>query len=192
MQVGETERVEAIGRFTSLAGLSEAAASAIVDAALQASVDQTLELIRGGGPIPSNMTSAKADQLRFVCLRAGRILSQREVEVLFRITATQARSILTSMYATYETALREQFFDQMKEDADVVPSGTEEAGLTWTVRFTEASSFQFASAEIDRLGLDREATFTAARRTIVLPRKITRGGKQLDPLKELGLSKPRN
>jgi hypothetical protein len=131
---------DAVNRLVNLAGLAKENAGVLVDAALQAAVDETLETITGSGPLPSSMTAARAHQLHYVCLSAKRILTQREVEVLFRATPAQARAIMTTMYATYEQALRGHFRDQMIEDAEVVPSGNEEAGLTWTLRFTERST----------------------------------------------------
>lgn len=136
------------------------------------------------------MTATRAQQLHYVCLNAKRILTKREVEVLFRATPAQARTIMITMYATYEQALRGHFRDQMIEDAEVMSSGTEETELTWTVRFTERSSYEFALDEMDRLGLDRRAIPTASRLTIVLPRSIDREGKKMDSLKALGLSRP--
>jgi hypothetical protein len=191
MEVDDKERKEAVSRLADLAGLPQDRAETLVDAALQAALEQTFETITGAGPLPSSMTAARAHQLHYVCLSAKRILTQREVEVLFRATPAQARTIMTTMYATYEQALRGHFRDQMIEDAEVTPSGTEQAGLTWTVRFTERSSYEFALDELDRLRLDRWANATASRLTILLPRSVTREGQEINPLKELGVSKPR-
>jgi hypothetical protein len=125
-----------------------------------------------------------------VCLNAKRILSEREVEVLFRATPAQARTVMTTMYATYEQALRAHFREQMTQDASVVASGTEDTELTWTIRFTERSSYEFALNELDRLGLARWARSTASQRTIVIPRTVARGGRGVDALKTVGLPRP--
>lgn len=78
----------------------------------------------------------------------------------------------------------------MIQDADVSATGTEESELTWTIRFTERSSYEFALNEVDRLGFDRWATSTPSRLSLVLPRVVERGGKKADPLNDLGLKKP--
>ena len=41
------------------------------------------------------------------------------------------------MLATYEEALRDKFLARFRADAVVIPSGTTDTVLTWTLRFTE-------------------------------------------------------
>ena len=147
MDVDKDQRSRAIERLRTLGGLSHAQAGALTDAALAGAVDQAFELVNGSSAVPTSMTTSKADQLRFICDRAGRMLTQREVEILFRVTAMSARSILTTMLATYEEALREKFLARMRADAKVIASGTEDAGLTWTLRFSESSTVDAAWAE---------------------------------------------
>src|SRR5215218_9622602 len=113
--------------------------------------------------------------MRCSCERAGRLLSQREVEILFRVTATSARSIVTTMLATYQEALREKFLDRMRSDAKVIASGTAEAGLTWSIRFSESSPLAPAVRELARLGYASEADVNSPRRPIVVPRAIGSG-----------------
>jgi len=73
------KKQEAVDRFVSLAGLSPSAAEALVEAALQAAVDQTLDTMMGSGPVPSAMTAIRADNLRYVCLQAAFLPSARSV-----------------------------------------------------------------------------------------------------------------
>jgi hypothetical protein len=186
----DDSRKHAVDRLIALAGLVENQAVALVDAAIHAAEMQTLETITGAGPLPTSMTASRAQHLQYVCLGAKRILSQREVEVLFRATPSQARTIMTTMAATYEQALRGHFRDQMIADGVVASSGTEGTELTWTVRFTERSSYEFALDELDRLGLDRWAVATASRLTLVVPRSVERDGKTVDSLSELGFASP--
>jgi hypothetical protein len=184
------QRRRAVDRLVTLGGLSGEAAGLLVDAAVAGAVDQAFELIIGSSPVPTSMTTTKADQLRFICDRAGRLLSQREVEILFRVTPTSARSILTTMLATYEEALREKFLGRMRADAKVIASGTAEAGLTWTVRFSESSTLDAAWGELARLGYATEAEMNSSRRTVVLPRTIGSGREAVDVLEKLGLTAP--
>jgi hypothetical protein len=190
VNVDKEQRDRAIERLITLGGLSKTQAAALTDAAIAGAVDQAFELINGSSAVPTSMTTSKADQLRFVCDRAGRLLSQREVEILFRVTATAARSILTTMLATYEEALREKFLARMRADAKVTASGTDEAGLTWTLRFSESSTLDAAWAEVHRLGLASEAEVSTARRTITIPQTLTRDSRQVATLNELGLQAP--
>jgi hypothetical protein len=190
VHVEADQRARAVDRLVRLGGLSKEAAGLLVDAAVAGTVDQAFSVINGSSAVPTSMTTAKAEQLRFICDRAGRLLSQREVEILFRVTATSARSILTTMLATYEESLREKFLDRMRADAKVIASGTADTGLTWTVRFSESSTLDAASGELARLGYATEADVNSSRRTIVVPRTIGSGPASVDVLERLGLAAP--
>ncbi len=190
MKVDPAVRAHAVDRLETLGGLSPEQASALVDAVVDGAVDHAFELVNGSGPVPTSMTTAKADELRWICQRLGRLLSQREVEIVFRITATSARTVLNTMLATYEEGLHEQFLERMRDDATVLPSGTDEAGLTWTLRFTEASTFDTARSELSRLGLLGQSDAHPAQRRITVPRRATTGGTAGDVLPALGLREP--
>lgn len=190
MKVDPAAYAHAVDRLETLGGLSQEQAIALVDAVVAGAVDHAFELINGAGPVPTSMTTAKADQLRWVCERLGRLVSQREVELVFRITPTSARTVLNTMLATYEEGLHEQFLARMRDDATVLPSGTEDAGLTWTLRFTEASTYEAALSELARLDLLRQSDVQASHHRITVPRVATAGGRKVDVLAALGLSEP--
>ena len=190
MKVEPAAYAHAVDRLETLGGLSHEQATALVDAVLAGAVDHAFELINGSGPVPTSMSTAKADQLRWICERLGRLVSQREVELVFRITPASARTILNTMLATYEEGLREQFVERMRTDATVLPSGSDEGGLTWTLRFTEASTFDAAWSELARLGLLGQSEAHPAHRKITFPRRATLGGKAGDVLAALGVPEP--
>jgi hypothetical protein len=190
VEIDEKRRVTAVERFTSLAGLSEEQADALVDSAIQASVDQVLETIAGSGPVASSVIALRAELARFVCETAKRIIDQREVEVLFRATPTSAKAILTTMRATYEEALREEFVEHMRLDAAVRAAGTENTGLTWRVTFSEAATFDIARSELHRLGLDSSLVDESpSRRSIELLRSSPAHSNK-DPVDLMGIGKP--
>ena len=177
MKVDPAAYAHAVDRLETLGGLSQEQATALVDAVLAGAVDHAFELINGSGPVPTSMSTTKADQLRWVCERLGRLVSQREVELVFRITPASARTILNTMLATYEEGLREQFLERMRTDATVLPSGSDEGGLTWTLRFTEATTFDAAWSELARLGLLGQSEAHPAQRKVTIPRRATLGGR---------------
>lgn len=181
-----TER--AASRLVTLAGLEKASAHELVEATLQGAVDQALELIMGSGPVPTAMTTSMADRLRFICERAGRTLSQREVELLFRVKSSTAKAILNTMLATYEEGLRKRFLERMRNDCKVMATGTDVEGLTWTLRFTEAGTLETAWSEVLRIGAGSECERNVARRTLIIPRKLEIKGNRLSLLGELGLA----
>lgn len=176
MDVDAEQREHAIERLKQLGGVSQADAEVLVDAALAGAVDHAFELINGSGAVPTAMTTSKADQLRWICDRAGRLVSQREVEILFRVTSTTARSILNTMLATYEESLRGRFLERMRADVAVLASGTQDTGLTWTLRFTEPSTFDAAWSELARLGVLGQCEGNLAQRKIIVPRTVTMDG----------------
>ncbi|MGH9261871.1 MAG: hypothetical protein ACRD08_18590, partial [Acidimicrobiales bacterium] len=177
MKVDPAAYAHAVDRLRTLGGLSREQATALVDAVVAGAVDHAFELISGSGPVPTSMSTAKADELRWICERLGRLVSQREVEMVFRITPTSARTVLNTMLATYEEGLREQFLARMREDATVLPSGSDEAGLTWTLRFTQASTYEAALSELARLDLLRQSDVQASHHRITVPWVATVGGR---------------
>jgi hypothetical protein len=192
VDVDPAARAHAVDRLMTLGGLSKTAAMALVDAAVGGAVDHAFELINGSGPVPTSMTTAKADQLRWICDRLGRLVAQREVELVFRITPSSARTILNTMLATYEEGLRQQFLDRMRSDATVLATGSDEAGLTWTLRFSEVTTYDAAWTELARLGLLGQAEGNVSQRRITVPRRASiRGdGKNTDVLAALGVPEP--
>jgi hypothetical protein len=183
MNIDPGRRAEAIERFVTLARCSDADAELLVDAALQAGVDQVLETIVGSGPPPTNMTYLKAEHLHYVCMLAQRTLTQQEVGVLFRLPAAPARSILTTMRATYADPLRDIFMARMRADARITSSGTEADGLTYTLTFSEENTTDTATAELERLGIPVTIP-TGTKFTIVVSR-VSDGGE--DTLARMGI-----
>jgi hypothetical protein len=177
-------------RFKSLAGVSDADAADLVAWALDAAQDQALETIAGTGPVPSGLVALKAEFLYFVCLRAKRVLEQREVEVLFRTLPATARTILATMRATYEEAIHQQFVERMRRGCTIRASGSADTMLSWTLTFADVSDFLTAWDEIVRLGLSGSAISNARAKTIGIPRGIGEGHKRRIPLAELGLEEP--
>jgi hypothetical protein len=189
-KVDDQKRREAVDRFISLAGLSETAAEALVEAALQAAVDQALDTMMGSGPVPSAVTAIRADNLRYVCLQAGRVLTQREVGVLFRTTPTNARSILVTMSAIYEQALHAQFVAEMRGAAAVDKTGNKDQGLNWKVRFSQRAAYDTARAEMERLDLLKFAIFDDDGASVEFPQTIKTPHGNINILDRLGLDPP--
>jgi hypothetical protein len=181
---------EAVARFVSLAGLSQPSAEALVEAALQAAVDQTLDTMMGSGPVPSAVTAIRADNLRYVCLQAGRVLTQREVGVLFRTTPASARSILVTMSAIYEQALHAQFVAEMRAAATVEQTGTKDKGFNWKVRFSQRAAYDTARAELERTDLLKFVVFDDDAASVEFPQTVKNPHGNINILGGLGLDAP--
>ena len=190
MDIDKEQRARAVERLTSLGGLSQQDAAALVDAAVAGAVDHAFELVNGSGPVPTAMTTTKADQLRFICERAGRLLTQREVEILFRVTPTAAKSIMTTMLATYEEALREKFLTRMRADVKVIASGNDDNGLTWTLRFNDSANVDVAWSELERLGLANLSERISSRKIEIPRERSVSGAKKQATLPLLGITPP--
>lgn len=178
----------AVDRLRHLLGTNAKEAQALFLAMVEGAADQAAETVTGSSAPPSAMTALRAEHLYFVCLRANRVLKQREVEVLWRVKPATAKSILTTMRASYEEAVRSQFADRMRTDAVVEATGSADSGLTWTLRFSDPTNAEFAWSEIQRLALDRDCDYSG--RTVVLPRELRRGKETVRPLEQLGLEAP--
>jgi hypothetical protein len=190
VDIDKEQRARAVERLTSLGGLSQQDAAALVDAAVAGAVDHAFELVNGSGPVPTAMTTTKADQLRFICERAGRLLTQREVEILFRVTPTAAKSIMTTMLATYEEALREKFLTRMRADVKVIASGNDDNGLTWTLRFNDSANVDVAWSELERLGLANLSERISSRKIEIPRERSVSGAKKQATLPLLGITPP--
>jgi hypothetical protein len=173
-----------------LAGLSQPSAEALVEAALQAAVDQTLDTMMGSGPVPSAVTAIRADNLRYVCLQAGRVLTQREVGVLFRTTPASARSILVTMSAIYEQALHAQFVAEMRAAATVEQTGTKDKGFNWKVRFSQRAAYDTARAELERTDLLKFVVFDDDAASVEFPQTVKNPHGNINILGGLGLDAP--
>jgi len=138
------------------------------------------------------VTAIRADELRYVCLQADRVLTQREVGVLFRTTPTNARAILVSMTATYEQALHAQFVAEMRSAVAIVePAGTQDEGMRWRIRFDQRAGYDTAHAELERIGLLKFATFDDAALTVEFRQSVETPDGPVDVLARLGLQAPR-
>ncbi len=177
-------------RLQALLGLGAAEAEALLSAAVEGAVDRTLERVGGSAPVPTSVVATRAEELRYCCLRANRILERREVEVLFRIAASGARAILTTTRATYEESLQEQFASRMREDARVEETGNVEDGQTYTIGFSEVANFETAKALLRRRNLHVYCESNQHGKTLALPREITIEGVAINPLEELGFDQP--
>jgi len=178
-------------RLTFLGGLTPERSKSLVEAVIGAATDHAFELINGSGSVPTAMSTSKADQLRFICERAGRLLTQREVEIVFRVTGSAAKTILNVMTATYEQGLQVKFLERMRGDAKIKSTGTTGAGQTWTITFIEESNFDIACNEIIRQGLDGVYSRDEILKKIVIPKFINVDKRKVKTLQMLGLAEPK-
>src|SRR5215218_3197635 len=83
------------------AGHSAAEAKRVVDAVVEGAKREALELIAGTESFPSAVNDVRALRLRYICEQLGRVLRPIEVEVVFRLPPSSARTLVRRMTATY-------------------------------------------------------------------------------------------
>lgn len=55
----------------------------------------------GSGPVPTSLTSERAEILLEICRQIDRMIEDFEIQALFRVTVTQARAIRTALQAAH-------------------------------------------------------------------------------------------
>jgi len=173
------------------AGIDAGEAKALVEAVVAAAEEETLELIAGSAPVPTNMGDARALRLRYISQARKQSLSQREVEVLFRLSGSQAASTIARMQATYAQDVDELIKVRLATSATVKKTGA--AGdLRYSVHFDDNATFEYADQLLRRKGLGHDVR-RKARQTLDMPREIAdRSGQKRDPLVVLGIPVPKD
>ena len=94
------------------------------------------------------------------------------------------------MSATYEQALHMQFVTEMRDAATVEQTGTQDKGLSWSVRFSQRAAYDTARAELERLGLLKFASFDDAAATVEFHQSVKTPQGDMNILARLGLEPP--
>jgi hypothetical protein len=87
----------------------------LVDAYLTAMARNAYARTVESGPVPTSLVTERSAILIEISRQLGRVIEDFEIEALFRVTPTQARSIRSTLLATYS------------DDADTLT-------LTWSMR----------------------------------------------------------
>lgn len=137
--------------FREMAGSDDERAAKLVKAVVSAGSKQALDTIIGSGPIPSNLTNARAEYLHVVTVLFGLTLTVDEVEVIFRCTKASAKLVISTMNATYASSIHDLRLEEMRAGAKPTQGGDIESGLTWRVCFESEAAFETAVNEIDKM-----------------------------------------
>ncbi len=137
---GKSEAEEVLRTY---AGLSSGDAGKLVSAVLKAAEEEALELIAGTDPVPSNMNDVRALRLRYISQARKQTLVQREVEVIFRLSATQAANVISRMLATYAQDVDPLMKARLKTAATAEEAGDSDE-LRYLVHFDDAATFEYA------------------------------------------------
>jgi hypothetical protein len=181
---------EAASLLGTLAGTTTDRAKRLIDAVSTAGSEQALDTITGAGSVPSNLTNSRAEFLHAVTMNFGDTISDDEVEVVFRCTKTAAKSIISTMNATFASSIRELQLAKMRSEAMCSRSGDATNGLTWTVCFNSEVGFETAVDEIERLKRRTEIKVDVGNFCIEFP--IEPHGSEMALIDALGISVPQS
>jgi hypothetical protein len=187
----EEQKSRAIEALTNRAWLEQTKAKELVEFSIDGAVEQALDTITGATLVAATMTSMRAERLYYICKAAKRWLGQREVEVMYRVTPTVARSILATAQATYEGSLNKYLVERMRTQVQPRATGTA-SHQTVRLRCPDASSYNTLMNEVHRLILDEYVEEGPGRYDLTFPEKVKIRGNDQSLFEALGILKPKD
>ncbi len=172
-------------------GLEDEDAETLGAASVAAARAEMVDHIAGVAPVPSSAIDLRALRLRYICGEVGRMLSRREIELLFRLTPSAADSVIRRMQALYPAAV-EDYLAALVARGSVTATGTAAGGDEgYEIYFPEPAGLEHARQLLDRRRLGDFARVSRQTQTMRVPQTITdRNGDEHDPLVLLGLDAP--
>jgi hypothetical protein len=122
----------------------------------------------GSGPVPTTLSTERAELLAFVSRALGRLLTEDEIAALLRVTTSAARAVQRSMLAVYDDlpvlALKAAFESARRDgrgSAGDIKNG-------YRVRFSTEEKMEIAQTELDRQGFLWEVLESSGSRHLLL------------------------
>lgn len=145
-------------RFYDRLGGDKAATDVLAEAWLRGVVRQATELNLAGGPSPSTLGALRADLLMHVSIALGRLVTEREAEVILRLTPAAARTAHRTMKAIYEDLLEDYVWQWTFAGAYLDKKRGSFLGVIdgYRVNFTTKDAADAAVAELRRRGVPVE------------------------------------
>lgn len=95
-------RTELEAAITRRMGQSSTSSKTLAAAYLRGVQEHALSRTVGGSPIPTSLTTDRAELVIAICREYKQLLTGREIEVLLRVTPSSAKSILRLVEAVYD------------------------------------------------------------------------------------------
>jgi len=99
------EKADAIEQLQEYAALTEAEATALVDAVIAAAEEEAIDQIASDALIPASVADARVVRVARICAHIGRLLSPTEIAVILRVPPTTARSTTRRLRALYRSEI---------------------------------------------------------------------------------------
>ncbi len=137
---------ERVAEILTAAGTSEDLEK-LIKAIEAAANEEAFDLIAGTDPTPSNMVDARALRLRRICETLERELTPREIQVVFRVGESTARSVDNRMRATYPRQMddiKEARLKAMRKAATVRVEKPAGGDVRYKIHFSQPSARDLA------------------------------------------------
>lgn len=145
-------------RFQDRLGGDQADTDKVAEAWLRGVLRQAIELNVASAPVPSTMGALRADLLMHVSVELKRLVTEREAEVMLRLTPTAARSAHRTMKAIYEDLLEDFVWKWTFSEAKLDKKRGSFMGVAngYRVTFPSKDAAEAAVAELRRRGVPVE------------------------------------
>jgi hypothetical protein len=127
-------------------------ASELAEAWSKAVMQQAIEANLSTSPPPTTLAGMRADLLMHVCKKLERLVTERETEVILRLSPSGARAVHRQMKANYEDVLYDFILKWALRDAALDGIGKFEGVRGDRVVFSTKDSFDAATTELGRAG----------------------------------------
>lgn len=156
--ISETAIASVKKRFQDRLGGETASTDFVAESWLRGVARQAVQLNLGTGPVPSTLAALRADLLMYVSLELKRLVTEREAEVMLRLTPTAARSAHRTMKAVYEDLLENYVWKWTFSDAylDTKRGSFLSVKDGYRVNFSSKDAADAAVAELQRRGVPVE------------------------------------
>jgi hypothetical protein len=154
-------------------------ARALVDAYAAVAAHEAIAVIAGTAEVASGVLDARVARLRRLVdalPKSERFPDAYDLGAIFKITVSQARTVVRTYQARYSSAYRARFAAGMK---NAVAEAKSIGGRNvWVIEFDDPDTLDYAYDLLKRRGLTKGLDRDRARQTLTVPRDQTdRNGK---------------
>lgn len=161
----------------------------LLDAIESAGRDEAFDLIAGTDPIPSNMSDLRALRLRRICETLKRELTVREIQIVFRIGESAAKSVDARMRATYPRQMadiKSARVEAMHKAVAKVSREKIDGEQFYKVRFSQRPALEFARELLIDAGWETAVRWPGAGEHLLVAFRGDRGdGKKVNLLTQI-------
>ena len=168
----------AIEALVTYARVDAARAKVLIDATQAVAAGEALEIVTGEATVYGSLTDTRVERLRRIVLQLGEQAAEAAVEVptayelaaLWRITESQARSVLRTWRARHPELYEGRMTAALTKGA-AEPGGGEGDLKTWVVSYEDPEVLGYAESRARRSGPSKGLKIDRSALTIEAPQK---------------------